>query len=52
MALLYQKSKPQTKKPPDWVTPEFSTYVGCIILYGTSTPPTKGGELAHDGYNT
>jgi len=27
MALLYQKSKPQTKKPPDWVTPEFSTYV-------------------------
>nr|DAS38580.1 MAG TPA: hypothetical protein [Caudoviricetes sp.] len=19
MALLYQKSKPQTKKPPDWV---------------------------------
>ena len=46
MALLYQKSKPQTKKPPDWVTPEFSTYVGCIILYGTSTPPTKGGEIA------
>jgi len=27
MALLYQKSKPQTKKPPDWVTPEFSTYM-------------------------
>ena len=52
MALLYQKSKPQTKKPPDWVTPEFSTYVGCIILYGTSTPPTKGGEIAHDGIST
>ena len=23
-----------------------------IILFGTSTPPARGGELAHDGYNT
>jgi len=27
MALLYQKTKTQTKKPPDWVTTELSTYV-------------------------
>jgi len=27
MALLYQKSKPQTKKPPDWVPIEFSPHV-------------------------
>ena len=47
MALLYQKTKPQTKKPPDWVTPEFGT-----LFYGTATPPTKGGEIAHDGIST
>ncbi|WP_406948196.1 type I toxin-antitoxin system Fst family toxin [Streptococcus pneumoniae] len=23
-----------------------------MILYGTSTPPTKGGEIAHDGIST
>ena len=23
-----------------------------IIISGTSTPPTKGGEMAYDGYNT
>lgn len=50
MALLYQKTKPQTKKPPDWVTPKFSTYG--IIFYDTATPPTKGGEIAHDGIST
>ena len=22
-----------------------------IIFYGTSTPPAKGGEIAHDGTN-
>ena len=30
--------------------PNFSFYG--IIFYGTSTPPARGGELAHDGYNT
>jgi len=26
-------------------------YYDGIIFYGTATPPTKGGEIAHDGTN-
>ena len=52
MVLLYQKTKPQTKKPPDWGLSSLAFILYGIIFYGTATPPTKGGEIAHDGIST